>query len=124
MHVAHLMPVRKLTQRACGSLIMGLAALTGKFMPPLEHLAEWFAVVTNSDTYDTTEKDTSHVADVILRLYVGSARLTDTPCLDWALDNPWSLVLCDKKPFSAPRWRSSLIVHFRVSLAAIASFRV
>jgi hypothetical protein len=49
-------PVRKLTQRACGSLVMGLAALTGEFVPPLEHLAEWFAVVTNSDTYNNTYK--------------------------------------------------------------------
>ena len=75
-------PRWKLTQRACGSLVMGLAALTGEFVPPLERLAKWFAGVTNSDTYDTTDKDTGHAADVVLRLYIGSDRPTDTPCLD------------------------------------------
>ena len=60
-------------------------------------------MVTDSVTYDTTYKDTEHTADVILRLYVGSARPTDTPCLDWALNNPWSLVLCDNRTLDA--WR-------------------
>ena len=66
-------PVRKLTQRASGSLVMGLSALTEEFVPPLERLAEWFAMVTNSESYETTYKDTDHAEDVILRLYVGSA---------------------------------------------------
>ena len=61
------------------------------------------AVATNSVTFAATNKGTGYVADVILRLYVESARPTDTPCLDWALDNQWSLVLCGDRTFDA--WR-------------------